>query len=230
MTNRNGNTRVAMTVRQGRHSETRPAAGTPSAPSPGDARPAAVAARPPISAEALETSRLVVDLVHAALSAGGPSYGRRSPDGFARASAGEAAGAGASGASAAGAEGAPPIHGDRPTQLSPHAVRASVAIYQRGQCTVGELAAMLGISLGWASRIAEELETRGYAVRERSAEDRRVVRLRLSERALDEVDRAYRWRGDAVERALEPLDAAGREAVRGFLRRLAEEFTAGSGR
>ncbi len=204
---------------------TQPATGTPDAPSAGDARTAATPSRPPVGAEALETSRLVVDLVHAALSAGGPSYGRRTPDAPAPASAEEAVGTGA-----AGTEGTPPIHGDRPTHLSPHAVRASVAIYQHGQCTVGELAATLGISLGWASRIAEELEARGYAVRERSAEDRRVVRLRLSERALEEVDRAYRWRGDAVERALEPLDAAGREAVRGFLRRLAEEFTAGSGR
>ncbi|MGC8634719.1 MAG: MarR family winged helix-turn-helix transcriptional regulator [Candidatus Limnocylindrales bacterium] len=187
--------------------------------------------RPLLSDEALEVSRLVVDLVHAALSTGSPSYGRRPPE-PARESAPPAPSASsvpASGETATTAE-RPPIHGGAPTHLSPHAVRAAVAIYQHGQCSVGELASTLGVSMGWASRIAEELESRGYAVRERSAEDHRVVRLRLSARALEEVDRAYRWRGDAVALALDGLDANERAAVRAFLRRLADAFIVGTGR
>lgn len=187
--------------------------------------------RPPLSDEALEVSRLVVDLVHAALSTGSPSYGRRPPEppGESAVPAAPASSVPGPGATAAVGE-RPPIHGGAPTHLSPHAVRAIVAIYQHGQCTVGELASTLGVSLGWASRIAEELVSRGYAVRGRAAEDHRVVRLRLSARALEEVDRAYRWRGDAVALALDGLDADQRAAVREFLRRLADAFVAGTGR
>jgi len=66
----------------------------------------------------------------------------------------------------------------------------------------------------------EELEAYRYVTRERDPEDRRVVRVRLNPDALEHVERAYRWRGRAVEEALEPLSESEREAVRAFLRRL----------
>jgi DNA-binding MarR family transcriptional regulator len=66
----------------------------------------------------------------------------------------------------------------------------------------------------------EELEAAHYLVRERDTDDRRVVRVRLNPDAVDEVERAYSWRGRAVEGALEPLSDSEREAVRIFLRRV----------
>lgn len=153
-----------------------------------------------LSSDALETSKLIVELLHAAHASEGPRGG------IARLH-----------------EGGAPREQD--SRLSPHAIRAAIHLYQHGECTIGELAAGLGISLGWASRVAEELEKSGHFVRERDAGDRRVVRLRLAPSAIAEVERAYRWRGDAVERALETLTPSERAALRTFLRRLIDELT-----
>jgi DNA-binding MarR family transcriptional regulator len=114
--------------------------------------------------------------------------------------------------------------------LSPHAVRATMHLFQHGQGTVGELAEGLGVSMGWASRIADELERAGHVQRERDALDRRVVRLRLSPPFAHIAEEMYRERGRAVAEALAALRQEEREAVRRFLRRLIEglEGLAGS--
>ena len=104
--------------------------------------------------------------------------------------------------------------------MSAHAVRAAIHVYQHGERTVGQLASGLGISYGWASRVVDELEAAHYIVREHDPSDRRVVRVRLDEAALEQVERAYAWRGEAVQRALEALSDSEREAVRLFLRRV----------
>jgi len=140
----------------------------------------------------LETSRLLVELLHAA-------YATRHLD------AADTAGA------------------DAPAASS-HAIRAAIHIHQHGERTVGQLASGLGISYGWASRVVEELEAYRYVIRERDPEDRRVVRVRLDPDALELVERAYRWRGHAVEDALEPLSESERDAIRVFLRRLTESL------
>jgi DNA-binding MarR family transcriptional regulator len=119
-------------------------------------------------------------------------------------------------------------HNAIPGAVSTHAVRAAIHVYQHGQRTVGQLASGLGISYGWASRVAEELESAGYLVRERDADDRRIVRVRLNHKALAEVERAYQWRGATVGEALEPLSVSERDAVRIFLRRLTDLLRAGS--
>jgi len=153
-----------------------------------------------LSDEALETSRLLVVLLHAAYAI------RRTDD----EEAGDAArnGTGASGP-------ASPV-------LSSHAARAAIHIYQYRERTVGQLASGLGISYGWASRVVEELEAADYVIRERDSDDRRVVRLRLNPAKLKDVERAFEWHGRAVEDALDPLSESEREAVRAFLRRLTE--------
>lgn len=152
-----------------------------------------------LSSDALETSKLIVELLHAAHASQGPR-----------------------GAAAHLNDADSPREQD--SQLSPHAIRAAIHLYQHGECTIGELATGLGISLGWASRVAEELEKSGHFVRERDPGDRRVVRLHLAPSAIAEVERAYRWRGDAVERALETLAPPERAALRVFLRRLIDEL------
>lgn len=115
----------------------------------------------------------------------------------------------------------------QPAPMSPHAIRAAIHLAMAGSETVGELARGLGVSVGWASRIANEMEVSGHVLRERSTTDRRVVRLRLSPTAERLIVAFYAWRGDAVERALGELDERGRDAVSTFLRRVAEEFERG---
>jgi len=148
--------------------------------------------------EAFETSRLVVELLHAA-------HASRRGDG--------------------GVPDGP--HGGRHDQpASEHAIRAAIYLYQHGERTVGQLAAGLGISRGWASRVADELVTRGHAARDGDPIDRRVVHLRLTEGSLAEIERAYRWRGDVVAAALAEHSPAERAAIRRFLQRVAADLAA----
>ena len=149
--------------------------------------------------EAFETSRLVVDLLHAAHAS------RRTAE-----AAGDATTAGTD---------------PHDVPASPHAIRAAIYLYQHGERTVGQLATGLGISRGWASRVAEELVERGHVARANDPGDRRVVRLRLTERSLAEIERAYRWRGDVVAAALAEHGPAERDAIRRFLRRVAADLS-----
>jgi DNA-binding MarR family transcriptional regulator len=116
------------------------------------------------------------------------------------------------------AEGAP--------RISKQGVRAAIHLYVAGGLTMGELAAKAGMSAGWASKVVDELVAAGYVERHPDPADRRIVHVRLAPDAVRAVEQAYSWRGDAVERALAGLDAAGREAVRGFLTRLVAELSA----
>lgn len=155
-----------------------------------------------LSDEALETSKLLLELIHA-------SYATRAAD----VPGGVGPGAGASGGLR---EGHAPA--------SPHAIRAAIHVYQHGERTIGELAEGLGISYGWASRVVSELEAAGVVTRTIDPADRRVVRVAIATEAMATVERAYRWRGDAVARALEALDEPGRHAVRTFLRATIDEL------
>lgn len=147
----------------------------------------------PLPDEALETGKLVLELIHAA-------YASRDVDVL-----------GAPGHGAAGA-------------ISQHAVRAAIHIHEHGERTVGELAAGLGISMGWASRVVSELEASGMLHRIGDRADRRIVRVALEPRAVAVVEAAYRWRGDAIGRALAGLGRGEREAVRRFLRQAVAEL------
>jgi DNA-binding MarR family transcriptional regulator len=104
-------------------------------------------------------------------------------------------------------------------QASAHVIRAAIHIHDEGPQTIGQLAQGLGISQGWASRVVDELERAGYVERERDAADRRVVRVRLTPMAVERVERAYQWRGGAVEASLTGMGSGERAAVAVFLRR-----------
>ena len=162
--------------------------------------PAMMVKRPRISDDALETSKLVVEFLHVVQSSGGAAASVHAESGLG--------------------------HGHPKQQISPHAIRASIHLYQHGERTIGELATGLGISLGWASRVVSELEQSGLADRIVDPNDRRVTRVSLAAPAVKIVEQAYRWRGDAIERALAGLDDDGRAAVQHFLRKAIEEFGA----
>ena len=119
-----------------------------------------------------------------------------------------------------------PLPSGQGGRRSSHVIRAAIHIYGNGPQTVGQLAAGLGVSQGWASRVVDEMERAGYVARERDPGDRRVVRVSLVPAAIDRVEKAYRWRGDAVEAALEDLSPSERAAVAAFLRRFVDEVRA----
>ncbi len=168
--------------------------------------------RPALSDDAFEASRLLLELVHVA-------YATRSAEAQTAASAPRPAASGSLVVDSGETVEASARHAP-----STHAIRAAIHVYQHGGRTIGELADGLGISYGWASRVVSELEASGMLERRIDPTDRRVVHVSLTPAAAEMVERTYRWRGEAVDRALEGLDAGERAAVRMFLRRVTEEL------
>ena len=170
-----------------------------SARDPDPTAPASDSAVPPSPEdEVLETSRLVLELIHAGHAAAGSVH------------------------LVPGSERGHGLDGPR---VSRPAIRASIELYQRGQLTMGDLASALGMSAGWATRVVDELVSAGFAERITDPRDRRVVHVRLAAAAHDVAEGAYRWRSEAIGRALAGLDPAERRAVRVFLARAIEELS-----
>lgn len=187
----------------------------PVKPSGSDSAPDSAARPIPSGREALEISRLLVEVLqlgHMQRRAGGEAGSEAAHVAAMSAAAGSAGSAGAS----AGPAGGPP------SPIASHVIRAAIHIYANGPRTITELATGLAISQGWASRVVDEMEKAGYVERQRDEADRRVVRVRLSPMAIARVEMAYDWRGDAVEAALEGMSPDERAAVAAFLRRFVE--------
>ena len=197
-------------MRHGAEGDGPAGASPPTVPdAPGES--AAGAARKPLGRDAVEISKLLVEVLQA-----GHAGRRGGPD------AGPApAGTITDATMPAGV----PAH----ASVSSHLIRAAIHIYGNGPQTIGQLAAGLGVSQGWASRLVDEMEGAGYVARERDPADRRVVRVSLVPAAVERVEKAYRWRGDAVEAALEGLSPEERAAVAAFLRRFVDEVRASRG-
>ncbi|HLH26843.1 MAG TPA: MarR family winged helix-turn-helix transcriptional regulator [Chloroflexota bacterium] len=110
--------------------------------------------------------------------------------------------------------------------LTPQQIQAAMHLMLRGELTIGELAAALGITPGWASRLADDLVVSGHAVRAPDPADRRIVRLRIAPRMRERCAQVYGARVAAVARAL--ADAAPEEiaALVRLMGRIATEFEA----
>jgi DNA-binding MarR family transcriptional regulator len=89
---------------------------------------------------------------------------------------------------------------------------------------VSELAAALGVTPGWASRLADELVLAGHAVREQDPADRRVVRLRISAALEARCAQIYAERSGAVARALAGAAPEDLTALTRLLGRIAGEL------
>ena len=112
------------------------------------------------------------------------------------------------------------------TELSPKLIRALLYLVQHGgtEMTVGTLADGLGVSLGWASRVADEFVSMGFLNRTRDSRDRRIVQLQLSERAKKVGDELWAAREKVVTAALNEVPPGGRHAIVQFLRRFITEL------
>lgn len=115
---------------------------------------------------------------------------------------------------------------DMPVTVSPKLVRALLYLAQHGgrAMTVGELAEGVGVSLGWASRVADELVSIGLLERVRDDRDRRVVQLQLTPSATLISGRLWSDREDAIVAALSEIFPEERPVIARFLRRLATEL------
>ena len=115
---------------------------------------------------------------------------------------------------------------DVPMTISPKLVRALLYLAQHGgrAMTVGELAEGVGVSLGWASRVADELVAIDLLERIRDDRDRRVVQLQLTARASVISDRLWSDREEAIVAALSEVFPEERPVIARFLRRLTAEL------
>lgn len=113
-----------------------------------------------------------------------------------------------------------------PPKLPPKLIRALLYMGQQADraVTVGELAEGLGVSLGWASRIADDLATAGLLDRDRDEQDRRVVQLKMTSTAISISNRLWTDREGAIQAALEEVPPEKRPALGRFMERLTQEL------
>jgi DNA-binding MarR family transcriptional regulator len=91
--------------------------------------------------------------------------------------------------------------------------------------TPGEVARQLGLATPTVTRAATRMEAAGLLRREPYPGDRRLVRLRLTDRGRS-LEKVIAEETDLLtERALATLDPAGREAVIGALRTIRQNLT-----
>lgn len=92
------------------------------------------------------------------------------------------------------------------------------------EMTPGELMAETLVSSGAMTHRVDQMETAGLVVRQPDPDDGRVVRVRLTDRGREAVDRAL---GNLLERErqlLSELDAEDQDRLSALLRRLLEPF------
>lgn len=75
----------------------------------------------------------------------------------------------------------------------PHIVVLDM-LSEKGGCTMGELAAMLELTMGAATAVVDKMVSMGLVKRERSKKDRRVVRVSLLKKGGGTIDRLNGFR------------------------------------
>lgn len=86
-------------------------------------------------------------------------------------------------------------------------VHLLMTLQERGPTTISALAHLLGISAPSASAIVDRLEEHDLALRERDAEDRRVVHVRITEHGRTLVAELMGMKREQVQRLLDAMTA-----------------------
>lgn len=111
---------------------------------------------------------------------------------------------------------------DNPTcyGLTPAEVYLLQILRKKGGCSVTSLAPMLGVTPGTVTNLTDRLNNKGYVVRERGEEDRRVVQIIPTEAGLNLVNKINADRIAMLGRVFEKMD----ESSVNELARLLEEI------
>lgn len=96
-------------------------------------------------------------------------------------------------------------------ELSPQCGHALMVLADRGQITMTDFSEALGVSLSTATRTVERLIDKGLAIRSRIEDDRRVVRVELSEQGRKLTRHYLDQRYEMGRRMLAPLTPGERE-------------------
>jgi DNA-binding MarR family transcriptional regulator len=95
---------------------------------------------------------------------------------------------------------------------------------ERGELSVGEIGAALGLSLPATSRSVDGLAQRGFVVRRESAEDRRSKLVALTPRGREVLEACVAGRRAAMERFVDSLSESERGALHSALLPIVERI------
>lgn len=102
-----------------------------------------------------------------------------------------------------------------------HFVVVSV-LYYRKQCTVGDVAKLLGLRLNTASAILNSLEKKGLVVRKRSSVDRRKVIVCLSQKGCRFFENIRQRRREILKRILSQFTQEEQVQILNLLKKFAQ--------
>jgi DNA-binding MarR family transcriptional regulator len=95
---------------------------------------------------------------------------------------------------------------------------------ERGELSVGEIGAALGLSLPATSRAVDGLAQREFVVRRESSEDRRSKLVALTPQGRDVLEACVAGRRAAIERFVDTLSESERGALHSALLPIAERI------
>ena len=98
----------------------------------------------------------------------------------------------------------------------------SLRLLEKGPLAAGELGQQLGLTGAAATALIDRLERAGYAVRERSAEDRRRISVRANPERLRDIHSLYEGQRAAMSKVLEKYSEADFSVIASFLKQTTE--------
>lgn len=115
---------------------------------------------------------------------------------------------------------------DSPTcyGLTPAEVYLMQILHKRGSRSVTSLAPMLGVTPGTVTNLTDRLNSKGYVVRERGEEDRRVVQIIPTEDGLKMVEKINADRIEMLGKVFNNLDGGSLEALVNMLEKVDQCF------
>ena len=108
--------------------------------------------------------------------------------------------------------------------LTPAQLGVMEALHHLGPLSLGELADKLLVTGGNVTYVMDRLEELEYVRRERSGEDRRVVRAKLTPAGRKLVHDVFPEHVEFIDQLVDPLTPGEQEALRGLLKKLGKSI------
>lgn len=109
--------------------------------------------------------------------------------------------------------------------ITPPQFNALLELIYHGNLTMGELCARLYLASSTVTDLVDRMERAGLVMRERDANDRRVVRLRVLEKGHALIDAVMRARLDYLHGVMERIDPTERQQLIAALRHIHQVMT-----
>jgi MarR family 2-MHQ and catechol resistance regulon transcriptional repressor len=103
------------------------------------------------------------------------------------------------------------------------------ALFHLGPLSLGELAEKLLVTGGNVTYVMDRLEAQGLVARERSGDDRRVVRAHLTSKGRDTIEGVFPGHVGFVKGLVDGLEAQEQIELRALLKKLGTDIAGGGG-